>query len=82
MRHINDTTNDSQQKVTSFFPIRRSARKTKNIVNEEKQIALEKAIVSQKEDGLKVKIDKYTTLLKGLYGFIIKYFLIDSRILQ
>ncbi|VVC29347.1 Hypothetical protein CINCED_3A018184 [Cinara cedri] len=52
--HISNTTNDNQQKVTSFFPIRRSARKTKNIVNEEKQIALEQAIASQNEDGLKV----------------------------
>jgi hypothetical protein len=47
-------TNDKQQKVTAFFPIRRSSRKTKNIVNEEKQLALEKAIASQNEDGLKV----------------------------
>lgn len=56
VKHINDTTNNNQQKVTAFFPIRRSARKTKNLVNEEKQIALEKAIASQNEDGLKVKI--------------------------
>lgn len=55
MKHINnETTNNKQQKVTTFFPIRRSARKTKNIVNEEKQMALEKAIESQNEDGLKV----------------------------
>ncbi|XP_025410832.1 histone-lysine N-methyltransferase PR-Set7 isoform X2 [Sipha flava] len=47
-------TNDKQQKVTAFFPIRRSSRKTKNIVNEEKQLALEKAIASQNEDGLKI----------------------------
>jgi len=56
VKHINDTTNDKQQKVTAFFPIRRSARKTKNIVNEEKQLALEKAITSQNEDGLKVRL--------------------------
>jgi len=54
VKHINDTSNDKQQKVTAFFPIRRSARKTKNIVNEEKQLALEEAIASQNEDGLKV----------------------------
>lgn len=54
VKHINDTSNDKQQKVTSFFPIRRSARKTKNIVNEEKQIALEKSISSLNEDWLKV----------------------------
>lgn len=55
MKHINNTTNDKQQTVTAFFPIRRSARKTKNIVIEEKQIALEKAISSLNEDWLKVK---------------------------
>lgn len=53
MKCISDT-NNKQQKVTAFFPIRRSSRKTKNIVNEEKQLALEKAIASQNEDGLKV----------------------------
>lgn len=54
MKLINDATNNKQQKVTAFFPIRRSARKTKNVVNEEKQVALEKAILSKNEDGLKV----------------------------
>uniref|UniRef100_A0A2S2PMK3 [histone H4]-lysine(20) N-methyltransferase n=1 Tax=Schizaphis graminum TaxID=13262 RepID=A0A2S2PMK3_SCHGA len=56
VKHINDTSNNKQQKVTAFFPIRRSARKTKNIVNEEKQIALEEAIASQNEDGLKITV--------------------------
>lgn len=68
MKHISDTTNNKQQKVTAFFPIRRSARKTKNIVNEEKQLALEKAIVSQNEDGLKVKI-KISLLFICLFIF-------------
>jgi len=54
VQYISDNSNNKQQKVTAFFPIRRSARKTKNIVNEEKQIALEKAIASKNEDGLKV----------------------------
>ncbi|XP_050057168.1 N-lysine methyltransferase KMT5A-A isoform X2 [Aphis gossypii] len=56
VKHINDTSDNKQQKVTAFFPIRRSARKTKNIVNEEKQIALEEAIASQNEDGLKITV--------------------------
>lgn len=64
MKHINDTSNDKQQKVTAFFPIRRSARKTKHIVNEEKQKALEKSIASQNEDGLKVRL---VSLLSILY---------------
>lgn len=55
VKHISDQTNNKQQKVTAFFPIRRSARKTKNIVNEEKQRALEKAIISENEDDLKVR---------------------------
>lgn len=55
MTHINNTANDKQKTVTEFFPIRRSARKTKNIVIEEKQIALEKAIASLNENWLKVK---------------------------
>lgn len=56
VKHINDASDNKQQKVTAFFPIRRSARKTKNIVNEEKQIALEEAIASQNEDGLKITV--------------------------
>ncbi|KAL4142635.1 hypothetical protein QTP88_005054 [Uroleucon formosanum] len=56
VKHIKDTSNNKQQKVTAFFPIRRSARKTKNVVNEEKQLALEEAIASQNEDGLKITV--------------------------
>jgi len=66
---ISDNSNNKQQKVTAFFPIRRSARKTKNIVNEEKQIALEKAIASKNEDGLKV--NKYS---QSIIGFAYLYF--------
>lgn len=72
IKHINDSTTNRQQKVTSFFPIRRSARKTKNIVNEEKQIALEKAIESNNEDGLKV-------IYVYIYVFIfIKFFVLTD----
>ncbi|XP_050547996.1 N-lysine methyltransferase KMT5A isoform X2 [Daktulosphaira vitifoliae] len=67
VKHINDPTNNKQQKVTAFFPIRRSARKTKNIVNEEKQRALEKAIISENEDDLKVTLfpDKGRGIIAG-----------------
>lgn len=54
LKQINDPTNNNQQKVTAVFPIRRSTRKTKNLVNEKKQVALEKSVISQNEDGLKV----------------------------
>lgn len=63
VKHIKCTTDEKQQKVTAFFPIRRSNRKTKNIVIEEKQIALEKAIISQNEDGLKVWTIKLSFLV-------------------
>ena len=41
-------------KVTEYFPIRRSVRKTKKTVLEEKQKNLEECVLSKREDGLKV----------------------------
>jgi hypothetical protein len=41
-------------KLTEYFPVRRSVRKTKTTVLEEQQRDLEEAILSQKEDGLEV----------------------------
>ncbi|XP_069701000.1 histone-lysine N-methyltransferase Set8 isoform X2 [Periplaneta americana] len=41
-------------KLTEYFPVRRSVRKTKRTVLEERQRDLEEAIVSQREDGLEV----------------------------
>lgn len=41
-------------KVTEYFPVRRSVRKTKKTVLEETQKNLEECVLSQKEDGLKV----------------------------
>nr|XP_022905874.1 N-lysine methyltransferase KMT5A-like [Onthophagus taurus] len=43
-------------KLTEFFPVRRSIRKTKKTVLEEKQKSLEDAVRSGSEDGLLVKI--------------------------
>lgn len=42
------------EKLTDFFPVRRSVRKTKKTVLEEKQRSLECAVRSGKEDGLEV----------------------------
>jgi hypothetical protein len=41
-------------KLTEYFPVRRSIRKTKRTVLEEQQRDLEEAILSQREDGLEV----------------------------
>lgn len=41
-------------KLTEYFPVRRSVRKTKKTVMEENQKNIEERILSQREDGLKV----------------------------
>lgn len=43
-------------KLTEYFPVRRSVRKTKKTVMEEKQKNLEECVLSQREEGLKVII--------------------------
>lgn len=46
--------NGSQSKLTSYFPVRRSVRKTKKTVLEERQRTLEEAVLLGKEDGLQI----------------------------
>ncbi|KAK3919056.1 Histone-lysine N-methyltransferase PR-Set7 [Frankliniella fusca] len=48
------TTNGSQHKLTDFFPVRRSIRKTKKTVLEERQKTLEEAVLMCKEEGLQI----------------------------
>lgn len=48
------TSIESNHKLTEYFPVRRSERKTKRAVLEERQNSLEQAILSQKEEGLEV----------------------------
>lgn len=47
---------DNNHKLTEYFPVRRSARRTKKVVLEEKQRHLEEAVLSKCEDGLQVRI--------------------------
>lgn len=47
-------TNGSQHKLTDFFPVRRSVRKTKKTVLEERQKTLEEAVLMCKEEGLQI----------------------------
>ena len=51
--------------MTDYFPVRRSERKTKKTVLEERQRDLEYAILAEKEDGLEVfNFFKYQKLKK------------------
>lgn len=58
------TTNGSQHKLTEYFPVRRSVRKTKKTVLEERQRTLEEALAMCKEEGLEVSIRKKLDLLQ------------------
>lgn len=53
---MNNLTN---HKLTEYFPIRRSERKTEKTVLQEKQRTLEQILRSEREDGLEVKFSKY-----------------------
>lgn len=47
---------NKNHKVTEYFPVRRSVRKCKKTVLEEKQRDLENKVVCQIEDGLEVRL--------------------------
>lgn len=44
----------NNHKLTEYFPVRRSVRKTKKTVLEEKQKHLEEAVMAKQEEGLEV----------------------------
>lgn len=50
--------NAPNHKLTEYFPVRRSARKTKKEVLEQKKKDLEMAIQEEREDGLLVILQK------------------------
>lgn len=45
---------NNNHKLTEYFPVRRSVRKTKKTVLEEKQRCLEEAVLAKQEEGLDV----------------------------
>ncbi|XP_054279776.1 histone-lysine N-methyltransferase PR-Set7 isoform X2 [Macrosteles quadrilineatus] len=45
---------NNNHKLTEYFPVRRSVRKTKKTVLEEKQRCLEEAVLAKQEEGLEV----------------------------
>ncbi|XP_044261443.1 histone-lysine N-methyltransferase PR-Set7 [Tribolium madens] len=50
------STKDNNHKVTDYFPVRRSVRKTKKTVMEEKQRSLEEMLRNGVEEGLEVRV--------------------------
>ncbi|XP_066255830.1 histone-lysine N-methyltransferase Set8-like isoform X1 [Euwallacea similis] len=55
----NDNTKvNGQHKLTEYFPVRRSIRKTKATVLEEQQLALERMVRNKIEEGLEVRLFK------------------------
>jgi len=47
---------ETNHSITDYFPVRRSVRKSKKVVLEEKQRDLENKVLCQMEDGLEVKM--------------------------
>lgn len=55
MDNTSNNTQKTNHKLTEYFPVRRSVRKTKKIVLEEKQRFLEEVLRNGNEDGLLVR---------------------------
>lgn len=47
---------ETNHSITDYFPVRRSVRKSKKVVLEEKQRDLENKVLCQVEEGLEVRI--------------------------
>lgn len=66
-------------KITEYFPVRRSVRKTKKTVLEEKQKNVEDAVLAKQEDGLEVHIfegkGRGVVAVKSFYRgqFVVEY---------
>lgn len=65
---------DSNKKVTEFFAVRRSVRKTKKEVQEERMRNIEKAIRECREEGLAVSltenlIESFQRIIEEIYRF-------------
>lgn len=56
--------NNKNTKLTDFFPVRRSVRKTKKTVEQEQVQSIEAAISSGQETGLKIK--EFSTKGRGI----------------
>lgn len=66
---MNDNCNSTncQTRLTEFYPVRRSIRKTEKTVLEEKRKTLEQTILSNKEDGLEVRVFSEKKMHSNIY---------------
>lgn len=55
--------------ITDYFPVRRSVRKSKKVVLEEKQRDLENKVLCQVEEGLEVRVCIIIILQKCYFTF-------------
>jgi hypothetical protein len=60
---LNQDAAPTNHKLTEYFTVRRSVRKPKTAILEEKQRNLEEAVLSGKEDGLRVTKNKYNVVI-------------------
>ena len=71
--NVNQSLNqDSSQnhKLTEYFAVRRSVRKPKTAILEEKQRNLEESVLSGKEDGLQVDPSPYLVVIVVLSSLV------------
>lgn len=61
--------------LTEYFQVRRSVRKTKKEVQEEKNRSIERAVIDGREDGLKVRMITYLIMSLTQWKQYLKLFL-------
>lgn len=74
---------EGNKKITEFFTVRRSVRKTKKEVQAERMRTLEQAILEEKEEGLEVRIFEIKIILtfsgsKSFLSKLIKFYFLIS----
>ena len=72
----------TETKLTDFFPVRRSVRKTKKEVIEEQNLDIQKAIIDGREEGLAVMSYKLTINFRFINNESYYLYIIRSRNLK
>ena len=57
---LNQDASATNHKLTEYFTVRRSVRKPKTVILEEKQRCMEEAVLTEREDGLRVRFHQFT----------------------
>jgi hypothetical protein len=66
-------TETSNKKITEFFTVRRSVRKTKKEVQAERMRTIEQAIQEEREEGLEVAIIELYVFIIIKYNLFIRF---------